>query len=140
MPHGAFSPPDINSGCDQHHCYQSHQADSDLDQHATTAAICRLAVQGCCRDPPVEPASLIICSAVVMSALNTALPRLLDLAMNFDPHVHFGRAASSAGTGGISGFDRTVGVPASIRCSTLALLRFLQKGLAFAGKASIAVA
>ena len=43
-------------------------------------------------------------------------------------------------TGGISGFDRTVGVPALTRCSTFALLRFLQKGLAFAGKASIAVA
>jgi hypothetical protein len=25
MPHGAFSSPDINYGCDQHHCYRSHQ-------------------------------------------------------------------------------------------------------------------
>jgi hypothetical protein len=28
---------------------------------------------GCCRDPPVEPASLIVCSAVVMSGLKYCL-------------------------------------------------------------------
>lgn len=84
--------------------------------------------------PPIELVGLTICSTVVMSTLKYRYSPAFAL------DVHFGRSASCGCTGGISSFNQTVEVLAPARCSTFVLLRFLQKGLAFVGKASIAVA